>query len=1054
MIMNEKQAVKVKGTVLYTVVSVLMIMTVFIIAASSIAMSANKRAYASYAYNQTQYTAKSVVDSVYKAAQDGDINLAACAGKNIKVTLPDRAMGNVDKVTIEKVGTLSSLGLDYGDYFRDYKSEDIEVFKITATASIVKQNNSVSLYFVNAKANETNPFKYSLISLESASVANHGSTLGGFNNGLVNIDDAIGLQDVYLTNEYISDGVNGINGNANVDGGTFRFSNIDQGLFVTGDMTFTNPSTFISDIGKVIDPLKPNNSYKSLPYIFVNGRINFDQNNDQNIGDADHPILLMADSITNFPGNAYGDIYLYNESSTSNLHLKNSTILYKWLDDIVKKRHSDETPYQGGNFYSKGDLKIGGSNSEFYAQGDIIAKSLNFEGTKDIDISGATVARENFIATPSSANNFYFRNGLYIDPDKASIDHGIRFNNVQYSNNLQTYDEAKEVLHTENYPITWMIGEENNEDGYGYKIDINDFQSQPITFNLVNDFNIPEGAKINSVSINWSGGEENLKYNCHLSLCSKNDEIKNWELENSGTIKQDYWGALTVDSGSECSLFFDELQHRYTDWSQGYENPWAVEPWQYIYIKSITINATWSEMVLETVTTGEKSDINEFIKQVNDFAYFGTDKIGTVFIDNIDQSVKIEMLDLASNPTNNKDYANIIRISVAYYNVTPDSSDVDDEGNEKNIGYTIEKEFNYNTEYVEFLKYMASMPNLFPSSMNKSKVISSNGIVGRNLMKESEKANIIKQGKSSQDLMTEVDFSHKNIYYSVDSDGYGYSAGIYSNEYTPGSGWWGWSPVTWEWSVKYYIGYNDLVITDSCTFIDSFSFSNNRTIIIKPGDKDIWIRLINFSANNMTFLIDDSGTGKVNFFIPKAYDAGNNMTYTKYLRSYNPAQDFNMPSSRLIHLAYSDTGNFSIRDNVKFITKSYMDRLSSGLSIKSNAIDAADKWMIPNVYIYMDTDGSGTFSANSSDHIFTAYIMAPTAIFSDNGTSNETNVTYDGKSYGISKLGYVGATVFGHISNVQNDTVFMFVDPNSGSSPLPVGSSGNGDFTKLYYQSY
>ena len=223
---------------------------------------------------------------------------------------------------------------------------------------------------------------------------------------------------------------------------------------------------------------------------------------------------------------------------------------------------------------------------------------------------------------------------------------------------------------------------------------------------------------------------------------------------------------------------------------------------------------------------------------------------------------------------------------------------------------------------------------------------------------------------------------------------------------------------------------------------------------ITPGDKDIWIRLINFSANNVTFLIDDSGTGKVNFFIPKAYDAGNNMTYAKYLRSYNPSHDVNMPSSRLIHLAYSDTGNFSIRDNVKFITKSYMDRLSSGLSIKSNAIDAADKWMIPNVYIYMDTDGSGTFSANSSNHIFTAYIMAPTAIFSDNGTSNVTNVTYNGKSYGNSNLGYVGATVFGHISNVQNDTVFMFVDPNSGSSPLPVGGSGNGDFTKLYYQSY
>ena len=47
---------KVKGTVLYTVVSVLMIMIILIMAALTISASASKRAYNSYSKAQTQYS--------------------------------------------------------------------------------------------------------------------------------------------------------------------------------------------------------------------------------------------------------------------------------------------------------------------------------------------------------------------------------------------------------------------------------------------------------------------------------------------------------------------------------------------------------------------------------------------------------------------------------------------------------------------------------------------------------------------------------------------------------------------------------------------------------------------------------------------------------------------------------------------------------------------------------------------------------------------------------------------------------------------------------------
>ena len=56
---------KLNGSVLYTVVAVMMIMTVFIFAALSLASAANRRAFNSYANNQTQYTARSVVETVW-----------------------------------------------------------------------------------------------------------------------------------------------------------------------------------------------------------------------------------------------------------------------------------------------------------------------------------------------------------------------------------------------------------------------------------------------------------------------------------------------------------------------------------------------------------------------------------------------------------------------------------------------------------------------------------------------------------------------------------------------------------------------------------------------------------------------------------------------------------------------------------------------------------------------------------------------------------------------------------------------------------------------------
>ncbi|MCR5729597.1 MAG: hypothetical protein K6G20_04475, partial [Ruminococcus sp.] len=66
-----------KGSVLFTVVSVLALMIVFMTSALALASAANKRARKSYASSQTTYTARAAIDSILAAVgTDGNFATA------------------------------------------------------------------------------------------------------------------------------------------------------------------------------------------------------------------------------------------------------------------------------------------------------------------------------------------------------------------------------------------------------------------------------------------------------------------------------------------------------------------------------------------------------------------------------------------------------------------------------------------------------------------------------------------------------------------------------------------------------------------------------------------------------------------------------------------------------------------------------------------------------------------------------------------------------------------------------------------------------------------
>ena len=169
-----------KGSVLFTVVAVMMVLIVFVMATLTIAGAANKRAYASYSKNQTTYTARSAIESVYTAMSDTSNTalsdavkgLANGSSMEISVTLPDASMGTIkdNKITVQCLPVAdrySQVTIDSAT--NSLKSVDRDVVKITATAVLGTEESTVSAYYLKDPSSPPpSMFKNALTTMGSA----------------------------------------------------------------------------------------------------------------------------------------------------------------------------------------------------------------------------------------------------------------------------------------------------------------------------------------------------------------------------------------------------------------------------------------------------------------------------------------------------------------------------------------------------------------------------------------------------------------------------------------------------------------------------------------------------------------------------------------------------------------------------------------------------------------------------------------------------------------------------------------------------------------------
>lgn len=411
---------KLKGAVLFTVVSVCAVIIIFVMATLTVVATVQKRTYSDYAKSQSYYTARSAVNSVI-AALNADDDLSQ-AFKNISTRTPL----TINMTNSEDMGQITSV-------YADKISEDM--YKICATARVLDDETTVAVY-VHEDAHE----KPSSGKSSSSAITTFGSSgsenLGFYGGGAINIYAETCPSGQEMGNANANDYVGDFVVNASYTMGTSTSFVIDKvedqsaGISVFGD--FQNGSRDDDLIKKYTSNTVPIVSTFNImengasSYYFSYGGINRTMNltvasDPDNIKPSDYPYIFCtgvfdwfrgADNIpigiydesakVFCPVNIYcgsidlevdkvvkiaGSVYCYDSSATNALHAfgKSPFSLAKWIEGLADSVSTDPKAMEIlGNFYSKGNVTISRNNNA-YAKTYAVNGNMGVDGTLTIN---------------------------------------------------------------------------------------------------------------------------------------------------------------------------------------------------------------------------------------------------------------------------------------------------------------------------------------------------------------------------------------------------------------------------------------------------------------------------------------------------------------------------------------------------------------------------------------------------------------------------------------------------------------------------------------------
>lgn len=437
---HEKKG-KVGGSVLFTVIVVMMVLVVFLMGTLGLASAANKRAQNSYTSSQAQYTARMAVESVLAAMQnDADVaervyKLRANTPINVDIST-DRlatagttgdAYGRIQSCTIENIGK------DY--YYVDDKWDGRDIIKITATVQLGTQDSTVSAYILKKEKdsvvnNTPSGGGGGLVTAGDATFGTKVSVFGGaginLGNRWRNLDPADALRGYSFdgsanfssqdTTSLQWEAPYVVNGSFTADGSgaALVFPKLGSGFTFWGNFNFNNQIAITSGNPAVLNAgSSAALNYTDIPYIYVEKTLSI--TNSAKGVNVNHQIplnILCGNTCIITTDPIYANLYMMNDNTPDSekvekqvywpefkieryanyINFNKGSLLSNWTYQLINGV-DNPTEHVGGSIYAQDELCIDADNQKGVVEGNLVVDDDLLISTQEFVVEGDLVVK-------------------------------------------------------------------------------------------------------------------------------------------------------------------------------------------------------------------------------------------------------------------------------------------------------------------------------------------------------------------------------------------------------------------------------------------------------------------------------------------------------------------------------------------------------------------------------------------------------------------------------------------------------------------------------------
>lgn len=442
---------KLHGSVLLTVVAVMAMLIIFMTGTLVLANAANRRSHRSYTSSQAEYTARAAIDAFYRSTQDNTTIRDAVLNLGTSVTYADvdfgaaynTAMGRLvdpdgsgthdGQIRIEQLHDAAGHPITQWKWNPSPEDpshpgralpaqwEEFNVIRVTATVQVGQRGARKTIYqdFLANPTTFTPPG-----GPPSPSAPEGFQTIG--NSAFNTTGSTLSTPVILGLGEYNRDSVYDPRNSTEIYSpmffvnGSFETSaqfhiHVSDPSFktiITKDLNVNNE--LIVDVEYDPGLLPADWTQKDVPYFFVNGTLNYNQNQlylgtgysgDGVTGNqAPYNVFLGKANIDcTGPVHIAGDLYLMDAGADNLINGGSSSKLYSWTASMDPASGSQFTPAKTGSIYCNGNLEYnaGGeidgelrvegtltinANEPLTIHGNVVARNIVLNGTKSVEI--------------------------------------------------------------------------------------------------------------------------------------------------------------------------------------------------------------------------------------------------------------------------------------------------------------------------------------------------------------------------------------------------------------------------------------------------------------------------------------------------------------------------------------------------------------------------------------------------------------------------------------------------------------------------------------------